>query len=480
VASDESSGLGRLAADATLARRSASIGWAISLVLHASIGVLVYATGQAPDYGFEFQLPSVIEIGLTEATEVDTAPAPEPAAEPASASASGSGSGLDGGVPYDASFVEAGPPPDAARRRRRPDAAVEQDAGPLVASGEGEGPRSPVAFLPAGGQIALRLDIDRVRASPVRAEVERLLAEIPDWQALLGASGVDPVRDLSRVLVATPNLQRSSIVLAGALSSEAASPREIVERMITAAGGTPSWEELDGAVSADWPNPDATPRRVAIVGDRHFVIARGEDLPRVLAIAAARRAARGEDGEPDVSAADALLALPEGAAISLEIEGARNYIRRSPCVVPTRLRARIEEQGQDVRVSLHAVFPSDDEAASAAQCFDDLRARALGNPFVAFVGMAGPLGALTLDAEGSGLDASTRLSYGQVRRLLDLARGLVRRPPPPPPPTTDPAGPSGPAQGTEAPPELVPPPVPPPAVPPPPVPPPVPPPPPPQ
>jgi hypothetical protein len=471
VGSDESVALGWLAADAMLARRSTSIGWLVSLALHAMVGLLFYATGQAPDYGFEFQLPSVIEIGLTEATEVEAPPVPEVPSTPEPAAASAAGSGLDGGVPHDASVVDAGPPPDAARRRRRPDAATDPEA--LVASGDGEGARSPVAFLPAGGQIALRLDLDRVRASPVRPEVERLLAEIPDWQAILGASGVEPIRDLSRVLVATPNLQRSSLVIAGALSAEAGGPREIVERMIEAAGGASAWEDVDGVPSTDWPSPDA-PRRVAIVGERHFVIARGEDLPRVLAIAAARRAAQPEDATARASAADALLALPDGAAITIEVEGARNYIRRSPCVVPTRLRARVDEDRGDVQVSLHAVFPSDEESASAARCFDDLRARALGNPFVAFVGMAGPLGALEIVADGVTLDARTRLSYAQVRRLLDLARGMVRRPPPPSPPPFPVGGadPSSPAGSAEPPPPVPPPPVPPPPVAPPPVPPP--------
>lgn len=478
MATEKSSAPGPLAREAALARRSATVGWLASLVVHAAIGAFVYASGVAPDYGFEFQLPSEIEIGLTEATEVEAVAPPPPEAAPEPTSASGAGSGLDGGVPYDASIADAGPPPDAARRRRRPDASIDPDAGPLVAEAAEDGEARPVAFLPAGGQIALRLDLDRVRASPVRTDVERLLAEVPDWQALLGASGVDPVRDLSRVLVATPNLQRSSLVVAGKLSDEAESPRAIVERMITAGGGTPTWEDAEGVSAADWPNPDATPRRVAIVGERHFVIARPEDLPRVLAIAAARSAGAGEEEGSEVpreAPADALVALPEGAAISLEIEGARSYIRRSPCVVPTRLRARVEEQESEVRVSLHAVFDTEDESRSAAECFDELRDRALGNPFVAFVGLAGPLGALELGAEGSALDASTRLSYAQVRRLLELARGFLRRPPP----TTATPPPQGGEAGASpyVPPPAVPPPViapapvpPPPAPPPPPIP----------
>jgi hypothetical protein len=343
---------------------------------------------------------------------------------------------MDAGVPArDGSVGDGGVPSDAPRRRRR-DAALDPDAGPLLASGDGE--PSPVAFLPAGGQIALRLDLDHVRASPVRGDVERLLAAIPDWQALLGTSGVEPVRDLSRVLVATPNLQRSSLVVAGRLSDEAASPAVIVEQLVAAGGGTVAWEEQDGVLTTEWPNPDATPRRVAIVGDRHFVIARGEDLPRVLAIAAAR--AEGEPGEPaQESPADALLALPDGAAITLEIEGARAYVRQSPCRVPTRLMARADEVDGMVRVSLHAVFDSEDESAEAVSCFETLRARALSNPMVSFMGFGGPLGELEIESVGASLDATTRLSYSHVRSGLRYAQGMFRRSTPPAAGATDPS-----------------------------------------
>jgi hypothetical protein len=458
-----------LASDAALARRTSIAGSVGSLVVHGAVVALVYASGQTPDYGFEFTVPAELELGLTEAVEVEATPPPAPPPTPAPEPLAGGGAGpgaMDAGVaPSDGSIGDGGVPSDAPRRRRR-DAALDPDAGPLLASGEGDS-SSPVAFLPAGGQIALRLDLDHVRASPVRADVERLLAAIPDWQALLGASGVEPVRDLSRVLVATPNLQRSSLVVAGRLSDDAPAPDVIVEQLIVAGGGTVDWQERDGVQTADWPNPDATPRRVAIVGDRHFVIARGEDLPRVLAIAAARAEA-GRPGEPPrASAADALLALPDGAAITLEIEGARAYVRQSPCRVPTRLSARADEVEGMVRVSLHAVFDSEDESAEAASCFETLRARALSNPMVSFMGFGPPLGELEIVPEGVILDATTRLSYTHVRSALRYAQGMFRRSAPPAGGAISPGGPA-PVPPPSAVTPVPPPPVPPPPVPPPP------------
>jgi len=472
VTPEGSSAVIRLARDAELSRRSAILGWSTSALLHACAIALVFVNVAPPDPGFEFTIPSQLELGLTEGVEIEVPPppvAPEPPSEPSPAASAGPGNGLDGGVPYDASYVEAGIPHDAPRRRRR-DAAIDPDAGPLLASGEGDPERAPVAFLPAGGQIALRIDIDRVRSSPVRTDVEGLLAAIPDWQAILGASGVEPVQDLSRVLVATPDLQRSSLVIAGRLAADSEAPEVIVERMIVAGGGTPTWEEREGVRAADWPNPDATPRRVAIVGDRHFVIARGEDLPRVLAIAAARASedTPRAEGSPRESPADALLALPDGAAITIEVEGVRSYVRRSPCPIPTRLRARADEGNDVVDVSLHATYPSEEESAEAQRCFETLRDRYAANPVVAFMGMATVLGNLEIAATGSALDASTQLTYSQVRRILDQMRGMLRRPPPvtpvPPPPAPGASGPEAPVTPVPPPPIVPVPPPPPPAV----------------
>ena len=127
---------------------------------------------------------------------------------------------VDAGVAY----ADAGIPSDAPRRPRR-DAAREPDGG-IPSEFEDETSTSPVAFLPPGGQIALRLDLDRVRQSPARPDVERLLHALPDWQAILGTCG-SPALDLSRVFIHTPNLRprRSCRRSAHAISRRSAAIR---------------------------------------------------------------------------------------------------------------------------------------------------------------------------------------------------------------------------------------------------------------
>jgi hypothetical protein len=417
-----------------------------SLAAHAAFIGLLLVVDAPPDTGFEFTVPVEVQLGLTDQTEMEAAPVETaPPSEETSASQGGDptqpGEGtMDAGVIADAGVGDGGDDggrPDAGRRRRR-DAGV--DAGPLVAGGGTDG-GSPVAFLPAGAQIALRVDMDRIRSSDLRPEVEGLLAAIPDWEAVLGGSGVEPVRDLSRVLVATPNFLRSNIVVAGSLSDAAPPPREIAERLASAHGHTVEWTEEDGIESAPFYSPDGADRRVAILDARHFVLSKPEDLPRVLAIAAARA----HDGSDP---AEALLSMGEGEAVSVEVEGLAAFVRRSPCEVARRARvAMIDGVGTipgEQRVGLEGVawFDSEEQAASARECLDGIRARAAANILVAAMGLAVPLQTLTLEAEGTELHAHGSLTYGQLRRILGMLRGMLQRPPPPPvPPVPPPSAP---------------------------------------
>lgn len=408
----------------------ASIG---AIAIHAALVAFVLALQTPFDSGFEFSIPVEVQLGLTDDQEVESAPLPPPTADEPPSTTEGQGAtprgiGLDGGVPSDGGGD--GGRPDAGRRRRR-DAGP--DVGPLVATGSGGSGDSPVAFLPAGAQIAMRIDMDRIRSSPLRAQVEQLLAAIPDWDAVLGGSGIEPVRDLSRVLVATPNFQRQNIVVAGALTPEAPSPREVAERVAAANGHTLEWTDENGIESAPFYSPDGADRRVAILDERHVVLSRPEDLSRVLAIASARTT------DHEANPADALLSMNEGEAVSVEVEGLAAFVRRSPCEIARRARLAMLQAEDGVTLDGVATFDTAEHAASARECFDLLRVRAAANPLVQIMGFSANLYEIEMTVDDTALHVHGALSQDQLRRIMEMLRGMLQRPPPPPviaPPTT--------------------------------------------
>ncbi|MCB9591887.1 MAG: hypothetical protein H6719_04055 [Sandaracinaceae bacterium] len=442
-----------------VSRRVEAVAWVLSLALHASLAAYIFWSTTAPDLGFEFELPMEVEFGLTEAVTVSAgASAPTPPQEPAETAEDGEGEGavLDGGVPQDAGPPDAGPP----RRRRDagpPEGVAEADEGEGTGDQAGEG--RGVAFLPAGAQIALRLDVERIRRSPLGPDVRALLAAMPDWQALLEGSEIDPLQDLDRLLVATPNLQRSRLIVAGRVTADADAIRAAAERLAAGAGQPLTWRTESGVEVARWYNHDDTERVVAIIGPRHFVLCRPEDLPRVMAVARNRAAEEDDEGAPTEHPADALLSMGEGEGLSLEVEGARQFAQargrtRGPIeMVPTEIRLALSELPADaIAARSRWTYEDADRAGTAAGYWDGMREAYGHNVITAVLGIAPILQRATIEAEDDHFQGNVDLQVAEMRRLLALTRGFFedraraqqRAANPPPSPGPEPTLPENP------------------------------------
>ena len=440
--------LGETDVRAEHALRALAIAIGLSVVLHAVIGIVVRDALTAPSFDFDLELPDTVELGLTDEMEAaPVLPNEEPPPEVAATTPTpreGSG-GLDGGVPHEAGVADAGVDDaglydagvDAGRRRRR-DAGV--DAGPLIAASETGGEGDASARIPAGAQIALRLDLAIVRASPLSRDVAALLAAIPDWQLVLEGSGLDPLVDLDRVLLASPNLQRAQMVMAGEHAHAAegedgtAWMRGVVERFGSARGVPTPWRDELGVQVAPWPNVDETPRVVTILGPRHFALCRPEDLERVLAIAMARDAAQVEESPDDLRTrgAAALLSMEPNEALSLEVEGARRFIRRGdPALFPARVRTSMSREGEHhVKLRVWARYDDAEQAEQAMEYWNAQREALAGQTMVSLLGFSGPLRDASVVREAYELQVESLLTHRQVRAILGFLEGAVRRPRP--------------------------------------------------
>jgi hypothetical protein len=332
-----------------------------------------------------------------------------------------------------------------------------------------------VAFLPAGSQIALRIDLERVRRSPLAPAVRNALAAIPDWQTVLEGSGIDPVDDLDRLLVASPNLDPARMIAAGRSSGDEASIRAAAERMAAASGtGTPlAWRTEEGVPVADWHDRSGVERIIALIGPRHFVIARPVDLPRVMAVARVRASADGEP--PHEIPADALLSMQEGEGLSLEVEGFRHFASArqggaSAELLPTRLRLGIAERGARIAADVTGRFDNEEQASAAAPHWEGiLREQVVPNPALSFamsaVGAGGVLPRIQMNNRGETVHAGVEMSMSEMRGVLGLVPMVLsmrRRPqaiapprPPTAPPTPSEAAPPAPPEPapSEPPPE---------------------------
>jgi hypothetical protein len=400
-------------------------------------GVLIGTELRAPELDLEFQIPVDVELGMTEeiaAAAPEPVAIPEPEPVPARAPRDGPNAGApdagardagqsdaDGSVPGDAAGEDAG-----------------QDAGPLLLADAGP----PGTRLPPGAQIAVRVDMARIRASPIAEDVRGVLRAIPDWQALLDGSGIDPVTQLDRLLIATPNLQREKVVLAGRYVGQRQVVLDAVQKLASAHGGEARWHKSRGISVAPWLNADATQRVIALVGPAHFTISRPEDLERLLAIAAARAARNSKQAGATASApADALLSMEEQEGLSLEVDGVAQFVRRARAGIPERLRLAARETQSGIELRGRLVYADEGAAQVALEYWRDKRDAYARNALVGLLGLASVLREGKLDRKDSELSAELVLSVEQARLILGYVRELFGPRPAPAPGAAPPSGP---------------------------------------
>lgn len=404
----------------------------LSALLHASFCFWLVAAFEIPNVDISFEMPMDVELGMSnEVAMLAAAPSgappssPEPPAEGSKPAGDGAG--------------EKKPPPEA----KKPDAGPAKPDLKEPAPRDGGTTPSPdlsaeKSTLPPGAQIAVRVDMARIRSSPVAADVRGLLSAIPDWQALLAGSGIDPIDQLDRLLIATPNLQREKVVIAGRYVGG----REVVDAAVASLAQAHSveaaWHAENGIETAPWANADSVQRVIALVGPQHFTISRSVDLPRVLAIASARKQTNKQTTTP----AEALLSMEEGEGLSLEVEGVEQFVKRGKKGIPTRLRiSATEVPGPIVRLEAKFTFESAEKAADGLRFWDDLRNRYARNALVMMLGLAAPLAGAKLETQDDDLRASLELTVAQTRLILGYVRELVTPAPQALPPPSDPAAP---------------------------------------
>ena len=407
---------------------STTFGLVASLAVHLTAFAYITSVTAQYDFDFELTLPAEVEFGLTAemATAADLSP-PRATGSPdprwaGNATQTPDPEPIDAGVPQDDTDTDTDTDTDAGT-----DAGTDADtdAAPFpVASPSLSGP----SRIPPGAQLALRVDLRRVRESPLGADVTAFLRGVPDWQLLLDGSGIDPVADLDRLLVATPNLLRSKLVLAGRHRRGEGFARKSVKRLARSRGKPVRWQRRFGVPTAAWHNLDQTPRTIAILSTKHFSISRRQDLQRVLAMAQARelRDAK-KEGLVAARGPDALLSMGPDEAISLEVEGVHRFVIGSIKHVPVRVRLAVRETGADeATVSVLATYESDELAREASVYWKKVATFYSQQLIMSLAGFGKTLRRMELTPDGNRIQVSFKLNADQIRFILSYAEGRLQ------------------------------------------------------
>ena len=392
-----------------------AVGFVASLALHLALFAYVASRTEHFAFDFELTLPTEVEFGVTEGAELTMA-----ASRPAVA------------TPETQPSLEPEPTPGTKPKRTpkpkpepkpRPEVRPVVEANPVAAPAT-EGP----SRLPPGAQLALRIDLERVRKSPLGPDVTQFLRAVPDWKLLLDGSGIDPVADLDRLLVATPNLERAKLVLAGKHRRDQTFATKSVSRLARSRGKSVRWQSRFGVPTARWHNRDRTPRTIALLSDHHFSISRGQDLERVLALAQTRELRDAErEGLVVARGPDALLSMGPEEALSLEVEGVHNFVLGSVEHVPVRLRVAVSETGpNEATVRALATYRTAEEAEAAAEYWRRVAKFYSEQLIMSLAGFGKTLRRMDLEVDAERVSVGFKLNADQIRFILSYAEGRLQ------------------------------------------------------
>ncbi len=225
--------------------------------------------------------------------------------------------------------------------------------------------------------------------------------------------------------------------------------------MASAHNGSVRWRHQHGVEVSDWPNDDRTRRVLAVISPFHFSISRPQDLVRILGVAQSREereaAARaeapdGENGEgnegsegaesgdspePNSSgtAADALLSMAEGEALSFEAEGVHRFVpptRRDQMpmdMLAQRVRVGLKDTGQGVELAAVGYFETAEEAEAAVTYWSEFRdARAASANFL----VRGVIRGIRITQAGDELHVDMNASYLVAAGAIGQVIGMIR------------------------------------------------------
>lgn len=432
----------------------------LSLALHLTL-FLAMGAWLAPPPLIDLDLPETIELGVMdgdpgEAGEPPPAapPAPEPEKvvrkekpkpkvkpEPELAA---SDFPVDASVPAEAENVAAEDDPEGATEVAAAGAATGDDGAlPSDVSGDGLAPLGLGGGMgfgaggfgtglggPAGAVIGLHVDLDRVRDSPLILEVSALLDLIPEWLQLLEGSGLDPLHDFQRIFVASPSLKRSSLVVSGRVRGGQAAITRAVNALARDAGKSAAFKPEGELRVASWHNRGPTARVLGTVGRDQIVIARPGDVSRAIAVSAALAIRHGKEKHMErLPGPLALLAMYQGEAVALSIEGVAQYIRGSNTHAPPGLRLslrHLDEHHAELRG--YGYYKTAAQAEAALPVLEELRTRWIGHPQAQYLGLIAALEEAKLGRDGKTLTVEATITMHQVRYLLGfVSRALKPR-----------------------------------------------------
>ena len=286
--------------------------------------------------------------------------------------------------------------------------------------GENVSPTSgPVrSFLPDGVRVRMRVDVTRIRRSPVGPDLSSALMATESFRAWAGSSGLDPIQDLDGILIGGDALYTNRRVIVLRYVGDESALRDRILRMSVDRGVTPAWREVSGFAVVDYPDPNLpVPHVLVLTASHELVLAPADDLSRIVEVAR-DHAARRDASSPDLNLEPAFV-FEAGEVVSVDSEDAMPTYPGYPAG-PSRFTVRMTDDadGSHADLRIHGDFTSENDCTAARTFLETQRTTYVDHFMVRAAQLDRPLRDATFTQAATGLDIHMDFTADELRRAL--------------------------------------------------------------
>jgi hypothetical protein len=253
--------------------------------------------------------------------------------------------------------------------------------------------------------VNLYVACDVLRKRDLAKVFGKVLESIPQWNDLLGGTGLHPMEHFDRLLISGPQLRNPRWIVV-TLKYNITSPRmkRAVDTVVSRSKPAGHWlEDYDLPVAAIGAKAE---RYVAMVPDRQLLVI----VP--------------EEGQELLARVDALDPFQKAGqeGIVIDLAKPQNAFKNGPFEIPAsieRLRVRFTLQGaEDYLVEVEAVDASPEQAAvDMTELADQIESKRVFPPIIGYEIVGEP----TFSVEGSTIRGRASVSKKQLEVILDFA-----------------------------------------------------------
>lgn len=282
--------------------------------------------------------------------------------------------------------------------------------------GETAAPTGPApSFLVMPSRVFARIDVSRIRASPVGPDIASAIRSTQSWQTYAGSSGIDPIASFDAIVIGADAVYADRRTILIRHTETDAAVRDAILRMSVARGAAPTWSDEDGLAVAVPPQSLPVPHSVVLTAEHEVVLTPSDDVARVASVArdqARRRAAAADAIDPALA-----FAPNEVVVIHVDEPPPRRPGWPEP---PQRYDLWVVEDPatHGVEVRFHGDFDTAEHAHASREWVAQQAAYYASQMLVRAAGLARPLEALELTEQGTALDGRTTFTVDELRRAL--------------------------------------------------------------